>query len=232
MCGRFVVAGEHRDLLGLFEIEIEGNDLPEPSWNVRPTDRVPIVVESLADGGMPTRRLEGARWSLVPSFSDSLKLPYPTFNARSETVAEKRVFAPSVVSRRAILPASGYYEWKTVGTVKTPHYISDPTGPLAFAGLYSWWRDRSRADDDPARWVLTATILTTAATGALADIHDRTPVVLDRELWDDWLDPTIVGDQPFVDGVVAASADALDELEIRRIAPLGSGNDPSLINPL
>lgn len=232
MCGRFVVAGERRDLLGLFDIELEGDNLPEPSWNVRPTDRVPVVIDSVRGDELPVRRLEGARWSLTPSFATSLAGKFPTFNARSEAIADKPFFTDSVVSRRAIIPASGYYEWKTVGTVKTPFYIHPPEGMIAFAGLYSWWRDASLAPNDPARWNLTATILTRPAVGPLAEIHDRTPVILPPDWWDQWLDPTTKGDQEFVDEAVSASDEAIAELELHEVAPLTGEDRPEFITSL
>ncbi len=232
MCGRFVVAGERSDLLGLFEIEVEGDNLPESSWNIRPTDRVNVIVDTVKGGEPPVRRLEAARWSLTPSFSPTLATKFPTFNARSETAAEKAFFAPAVRSKRAIVPASGYYEWKTVGTVKTPFYIHPPQGMIAFAGLYSWWKDASLPNDDPARWVLTTTILTRAASGPLADIHDRTPVPLPPEWWDDWLDPTIEGDQSFVDAAVESAGPVAEALELHEVAPLRGDDRAQLIDPL
>lgn len=232
MCGRFVVAGERRDLLGLFEIEFEGDELPGDSFNVRPTDQVKVVIDTEKDGAARVRRLESARWSLVPGFSTTLKTKVPTFNARSETAAEKPFFTASVRSRRAIIPASGYYEWKTVGKVKTPFYIHSNQGMIAFAGLYSWWRDHSLADDDPARWHLTATILTRDAVGELAAIHPRTPVTLPQDWWADWLDPATVGDQSLVDAAVVASTPVAENLAIRAIAPLTNDDHEALINPL
>ncbi len=232
MCGRFVVAGERSDLLGLFEIEFEGEELPGPSWNVRPTDRIAVVIDSKKGDEVPVRRLEGARWSFVPPSSPTLKTKFPSFNARSETAATKSLFAGSVKSRRALIPASGYYEWKTAGKVKTPYFIHPAEGMMAFAGLYSWWRDDTRAPDDPARWILTTTILTMEASGELRDIHDRTPVALPGEWWDEWLDPTTEGDQGLVDAAVAASADVVDFLAIDEVAPLTNDDHAGLINPL
>ncbi len=232
MCGRFVVAGERRDLLGLFEIEREADDLPGSSWNVRPTDRIAIVVESVKGDELPVRRLEAARWSLTPSFSKTLATRFPTFNARAESAAEKQFFANSVRSKRAIIPASGYYEWKTEGKSKKPFYIHEADGMIGFAGLYSWWRDSSLADDDPARWVLTATMLTRDAVGTLRGIHDRTPVTLPRDWWDDWLDPTTVGDQDFVNAAVEASTPVAEALSVHEVAPLRGDDAAELINPL
>jgi len=226
------VAGETRDLIGLFQIEREGDELPGPSWNVRPTDRVKIVVESQKDDDPPVRRLEGARWSLTPSYSDTLAMKGPTFNARSETAGTTSMFARSVASKRAVIPASGYYEWRTEGKVKTPFYIHGTEPFVGFAGLYSWWRDRSKGDDDPARWVLTATILTMDAVAGLRDIHTRTPVTLPSEWWDEWLDPTTEGDQSFVDAAVQAAVPAAEELRFHEVAPIRGDDRAELINPL
>jgi len=227
MCGRFAVDSEINELIE--EFVATGGDVNDwrPSYNIRPTDPVPIVLESTKTGEV-VRRLELARWSLVPSFSKELKLKYPTFNARSEDVASKASYKSSVVSKRAIIPASGYYEWRTVGKAKTPFYIHDPDGDLAFAALYSWWRNHALPDDDPSRWVLTATILTMPSVPHLTEIHDRNPVPLPRSLWDSWLSTDITGDQGFVDGVVAASAEVASRLDFHQVAPLGE-NGPSLI---
>jgi putative SOS response-associated peptidase YedK len=230
MCGRFAVDSEINELIE--EFVATGGDVGDwrPSYNIRPTDPVPIVLESAKTGSV-LRRLELARWSLVPSFAKELKLSYLTFNARSEDVASKASYRSSVVSRRAIIPASGYYEWHTVGKAKTPFYIHDPSGDLAFAALYSWWRDKALPDDDPARWVLTGTILTMPSVPHLAGIHDRNPVPLPRDWWDDWLSTEITGDQGFVDAAVAASAEVANGLAFHQVAPLGD-DGPGLIAPV
>lgn len=231
MCGRYIITDTASDLAAMFDVEHEGENLPEPSWNIKPTEQIPIVLES-AKSGPVVRRIESARWSLVPSFATELQSRFPTFNARSETAAEKSSFAKSVVSRRALVPATGYYEWHTVGTVKTPYFIHSDDGlPLAFAGLYSWWRNPALADDDPARWVLSATILTQDAAGPVMALHDRMPVILAEEWWDQWLDPHTVGDQSLVDAAVAASQDVGESLRYHEVAPI-RGDGPELIEPV
>lgn len=240
MCGRFAVDNEINELIEQFVAT--GGDVGDwrPSWNIRPTDQVPVVVEAPSrasdnsadeNRGDVVRRLETARWSLVPSWSKELKLTYPTFNARSEDVASKASFKASVVNKRALIPAAGYYEWHTEGTTKTPYFIHDPAGTMAFAGLYSWWRNPALAEDDPARWVLTTTMLTMAAVPSLAGIHDRNPVPLPREFWDDWLSPSLAGDQSLVDAAVAAAVPVASGLEFYRVAPL-RGDGPELTRPL
>lgn len=231
MCGRFIITDTAPDLVAMFDVEHEGENLPEPSWNIAPTEQIPIVLES-AKSDPKVRRLESARWSLVPSFSTELVPKFPTFNARAESVADKPAFADSVVSKRAIIPATGYYDWKTDGPTKTPHFVySDDGLPLALAGLYAWWRNPTSSPDDPARWVLTATILTTDSLGELAGIHDRMPVILSEEWWDRWLNPHVAGDQAFVDAAVASSAEAAETLQFHEVGAV-KGNGPELIEPV
>lgn len=188
-----------------------------PGWNIRPTDPVATIIESVKDGPEPTRRLELARWSLTPGWSKTLKMKVPTFNARSEGITEKASFKNAIRSKRALVPASGYYEWQTdpVTGKKTPFYIRASHGEtLAFAGIYSWWKDSSLPDDDPRLWTLTTTILTADSVHTLDHIHDRNPVPLPRDLWDDWLDPRIEGTQGLVDAAVAAAVGVAESLEI------------------
>jgi putative SOS response-associated peptidase YedK len=230
MCGRFAVDSEVNELIEDF-VATGGNVQDwRPSYNIRPTDPVPVVVESVKTGTLE-RRLELARWSLTPSWSKDLKMKGPTFNARAETAGEKSMFKAAVASKRALIPASGYFEWMTEGKHKTPYYIHDPNGEIAFAGLYSWWRDHSKADDDPDRWVLTATILTMNAVPHLAPIHDRNPVPLPSSFWQQWLDPSLVGDQDLVDAAVAAAVPVASSLDYYEVAPV-TGEGPEVIQPL
>lgn len=185
MCGRYVMARATSDLVPLFEIEVVGSEVAGPQHEIFPTNDVPIVVEPTRDG-TGERRLEAARWSLVPSYSKTLTLKYPTFNARIETVMDKPTFRGSTRTKRALLPFDSFFEWKSIPGQKRKqrHTISPPDpNTVAFAGLYSWWKDH---EDDS--WVLTATMLTRDATGPLTELHHRAPVVVDRAQWDDWLD--------------------------------------------
>jgi putative SOS response-associated peptidase YedK len=232
MCGRFIMTDSAPDLAAMFDIEHEAGALPDPSWNVKPTEQIPVVLESMKSDPA-VRRLESARWSLVPTFSPELGAAFATFNARSETLSEKPTFRTALAKTRAIIPATGYYEWHTVGTRKTPYFVHSDDGlPLAIAGLYSWWRNPALGQDDPARWVLTATILTAPAQGTLADIHDRMPVVLPEECWDRWLNPHSDGDQSLVDAVVEAATDAAAGLTYYEVAPITGENAPELIDPV
>lgn len=104
------------------------------------------------------------------------------FNARAETAHEKASFKGSLRYKRAIVPASGFYEWKREGQTKTPYYLQLAEGePIGFAGLYDVWRDE----------LLSCTILTTAPNELMATLHDRMPVILSPDDYDRWLDPGV-----------------------------------------
>ena len=226
MCGRFAVDSDINDLIE--EFVADGGSVHDwaPAFNIAPTDPVPVVLERVKNGARE-RSIELGRWSIVPSWSKELKLKFPTFNARSETVTEKASFKSSVASKRALIPARGYYEWHTEGTTKTPHFIGPEQGNVAFAALYSWWRDATIPD---AEWMLTATILTMESVPELASIHDRNPVMLPREWWSDWLNPQLVGDQHFVDAAVAASRPVASSLGYHEVGPVRD-DGPHLIVP-
>jgi putative SOS response-associated peptidase YedK len=233
MCGRYANASSTPDLLGDYDADrAEGEELP-PSWNIAPTDPVRIVVQRPdKQTSQIHRELHTARWGLVPSWSKDRKGGARMINARSETVTEKPAFKKAAGARRCLVPALGYYEWQRQGTAKTPWFLHDPDGAgLSFAGLYEWWRDPALADDDPARWLLTCTIITQAATDLLGEIHDRTPVLVTPDLRDAWLDCSDADPQ--------TAARLISRLPEARLAPYVVGaavgnvrnNGPELITP-
>ena len=235
MCGRFVVAQSGSELVGMLRVDLESDDLPASSFNIAPTDRVAIVLDS-AKTEPPTRRLEAARWGLVPAWSKDPSAGAKAFNARSEDVETKPMFRQALIKRRAVIPASGYYEWHTEGDLKTPSYIHPlDDGPLLFAGLYEWWKDASKPDDDPSRWLLSVTIMTREATGALGSIHHRMPLFIDADHADVWLDPTTENVGDLLDAAVDAAPDLVDGLALREVdRAVGNvrNNGPELIAPL
>lgn len=188
----------------------------QPEGIFRPTDPVPILIETLLDRNDPTgptqRRAEAAQWWLTPSFAKELRGKHPTFNARSETVTELASYRGPAKRQRAVLPARGYFETHTEGKTKTPYFIQAVTGPLYFAGLYSWWADPTKAAEDPQRWHLTSTILTRPAAGEAARLHPRMPLCLPADWIDAWINPYQEGTIDFVAQAVAAAEPVLNEL--------------------
>ncbi|MFI1973365.1 SOS response-associated peptidase [Streptomyces cinnamoneus] len=200
MCGRYVSTRSPQDLAGLFDVTFwNPTETLAPSWNVAPTDDVWSVMERPERGtGEVVRRLRPLRWGLVPSWAKNANTGAKMINARVETLAEKPAYRRAFAKRRCLLPADGFYEWQAVpatGTTKAhkqPYFISPEDGQvMAMAGLYEFWRDPAvRADDDPAAWWTTCTVITTDATDAAGRIHPRMPLTIAPADWDAWLDPT------------------------------------------
>jgi putative SOS response-associated peptidase YedK len=214
LCGRYASARSRIELLEEFAVERDRVDEPlKPDYNVAPTKPVYAVMtrtplaerkpnpqdtqqdpQQRGNGSGPARELRVVRWGLVPSWAKDISIGSRMINARAETVSEKPAYKNAFARRRCLLPADGYYEWQRppAGTKapKQPYFICRPDhAPLAFAGIYELWRDRSMPGDDPAAWLWTAAVITTTAPDELGEIHDRMPMVIDRASWADWLDP-------------------------------------------
>ncbi len=199
MCGRFVSVSTPEQLAEAFGVDEIRTDAKGERYNVAPTLDVYSVIEREGH-----RRLGTLRWGFVPHWAKALKGRAP-INARVETVATSRMFAPSFERRRCLLPADGFYEWqeRESSTRKQPWFIHDPDHkPLAFAGIWSSWRDPAAGEDAEPVW--TCAILTPAAGGRMVDLHDRMPVILPERLWADWLSPDLT-DVPHLQEVVAAA---------------------------
>lgn len=192
MCGRYVLATSASDVVAAFGTAAADADI-SPNWNVAPTTCVPIVVQE----GSGSRVLASARWGLDAPWSDRGLV----INARSESVGQKRLFAPLLVGGRCVVPMDGYYEWRrTTGPgrgSKTPFFIRprvglalDVGGTGAALGLY---------DRDASRMVL----LTRSAPPGISSIHDRMPLLAGRDLVDAWLGgscgPADLADTPHAD---------------------------------
>jgi len=218
MCGRYASSSHPEDLIEEFEVDQDrtgdaGRSIlvapqsppaGQPDFNMAPTKQAPVVltraVRGDADGAdaAPVRQLRLLTWGLVPSWSKDIKVGLRMINARSESLLDKSAFARAVAVRRCLVPADGWYEWQSSPTAvdakgkprKQPFFIHRSDGAsLAMAGLYEFWRDASLAEDDPDAWLTTYAVITTRAEAGLDRIHDRQPLVLEREDWDDWLDP-------------------------------------------
>lgn len=190
MCGRFVSARKRQELLAEFAVERDLAPADKPAdYNVAPTKRIYTVMDRAEEGDKKARELRVVRWGLVPSWAKDPSGGSRMINARAETVATKPAFRSAFKRRRCIIPADGYYEWLP-GTPKRPFYIH-PTdgGILAFAGIYELWRDKSLPDDAEPAWLWTGSIITTDATDDLGQIHDRMPMLVTADRWEEWLDP-------------------------------------------
>ncbi|MGO9484371.1 MAG: SOS response-associated peptidase [Rhodomicrobium sp.] len=179
MCGRFTEQFTWAELAERYNLTNTAIPNLRASWNIAPTQDVGVIVKE--DTG---RIYKTMRWGLVPFWAKDEKIGNQLINARLETAAEKPAFRSAWKARRCIVPASGYYEWKAMPgplaskPFKQPFYITRKDGqPMSFAGLWERWKDDLQS----------CTIITTDACEGMQQLHNRMPLVLDREAIEPWL---------------------------------------------
>ncbi len=241
MCGRYSLTTPMEAVRQLFDFPERPNLAMRV--NIAPSQEVAAV--RLGEGEVGARHLVSLRWGLIPSWarsgarsgapsgaSSGAKEPgigNRMINARAETIAEKPAFRAAFRRRRCLIPADGFYEWKTERGRKQPYRITLKDGaPFAFAGLWERW-EGAKEDGDGA--VESCTIVTTEANARLRAIHHRMPVILAPETYDLWLDPATPGAQ-----AQALLRPAPSEwFTAYRVSPKinsPANDDPALIEPL
>jgi putative SOS response-associated peptidase YedK len=184
MCGRIALYEEPSRLARILGARlVEGSFAGwQPSWNVGPTDEI-LGVRQTSTG---ERELGPYRWGLVPPWVKDPKAVKSTFNARAESIATKPMFRSAFEKQRILVPVDLFYEWHRLSDKeKQPYAFRRADGePIVIAGLREW-----HPDVDGEVW-RTATIITTEA-GPDMPIHNRQPVVLERDTWEHWLDPAV-----------------------------------------
>jgi putative SOS response-associated peptidase YedK len=226
MCGRARLSTDFSEIKLVFNLPPD-RPLPnfQPTYNLAPTDPVPIVRRDPDDG---LRRLDVVRWGLVPFWAKDVKISYSTFNARAEEVDKKSAYREAFTRRRCLVVLDSFYEWKRVGPRDNqPYAIALKSGaPMAMAGLWERWR--SPAEET----VLSATIITCAPNARLAELHNRMPVILLAATWAQWLgeEPATVDELKAV--LKPCPDDELSMWPVSKAVGNVKNNDPSLIEPI
>jgi putative SOS response-associated peptidase YedK len=186
MCGRFRQTRSQKQLEERFQAE--GDVDVAPRFNIAPTQPV-ITVRQKKDE--LARRFSMMRWGLIPSWAKDLSIGNTTVNARSETVTTTLSFSEAIQSRRCLIPADGFYEWKKMGRIRQPYCFEVGEGELfALAGLWDEWKNPT------GEIIQSCTVLTTTPNTLLANIHDRMPVIVSPDKYGLWLNPEV---QDFAD---------------------------------
>lgn len=226
MCGRYLSLSSPEELAERFAVDEIRTDPLAVRYNVAPSTQVYAVIEDAQ-----ARRLGTLRWGFVPRWAKQLKGSPQPINARLETVATSRMFAPSFATKRCLLPADGFYEWQDrgKGARKQPFLLADPDGaPLAFAGIWSSWRDPQHPDADP---LFSAAIVTTKARGEMTTIHDRMPLMLPTTLRQDWLTADADAAPHLLDAVGALGPPRLRATPITDRVNSVRNDGPELLEP-
>jgi putative SOS response-associated peptidase YedK len=210
MCGRYVspetAAIERQWQIG------RRNSNPFPRrFNAAPATQVPVLQRE--NGALS---LSLARWGLIPTWWKQAKPPRFAHNARLEEAAGKPLWRDAMRRSRCLLPAQGWYEWRE--SDKQPYYFARRDSRLAcFAGLVSL---TSLVEGQGK--VLTCAVLSTAAMGSLAEVHERMPVILTPEGEEAWLES----------GAVAIDAGAIEHYPVDRRVNSSLAEGAELIEPM
>jgi putative SOS response-associated peptidase YedK len=222
MCGRLVRDADI-DWAYYGVREVRETAVRHASFNIGPTVW-DLQIHTDPDG----RELVASRWGLIPRWAKDRGIGSKMFNARAETLMEKRSFKTLVGKSRCIIPASGFYEWRKDGSRKTPLYIHRADGdPLTLAGLWTTWTDPESGEVVPSH-----TIITCSPNGMMEAIHNRMPVVLDREGIDLWLDEEVTDPAEVLPLLVPCPDEALTAYEVGAAVGNMRNDGRDLITPV
>jgi putative SOS response-associated peptidase YedK len=219
MCGRYTLTSPE-DIAARFGLGALTETHIEPRFNVAPSQGVPVIV-SHEDGPSLTTM----RWGFQPAWMRGDGQRPPPINARGESLLERPMFRGAVAHGRCLIPADGFYEWMVVPGSKTkqPMYIRLKGGELfAFAGLHV------QGPNDVGE---TCVIVTTAANEVLSPIHERMPVILDRDVEMRWLDPDLENGQAALAYLQPVPPERFEAFPVSSLVSSPRNDGPELIAP-
>jgi putative SOS response-associated peptidase YedK len=221
MCGRAKLPDDVSEIKIDLKIDVDEIGRYQPRWNAAPTSMLPVAVSHTG-----RRVLSLMRWGLIPFWAKDIKIGYSTFNARAEGLATSPAFRGAWrAGRRCLVIADGYYEWRD--SDKQPFAVALANrGPMTFAGLWDCWRSPRGAT------VKSFAIITTRANETLAALHDRMPVVVPPDRWEEWLGERAAPDKAVVGLLQPYPANVMAFWPVDRRVGNVRNDDPDLFAPL
>jgi putative SOS response-associated peptidase YedK len=219
MCGRYALTSAPETIRALFRYEAQ--PVFPARYNIAPTQPIPIV--RLVEGRC---QFALVRWGLLPSWVKDPRSFSLLVNARGESVNEKPAFRGAMKYRRCLIPADGFYEWKSRPRGRQPFYVRAKSGgPLAFAGLWECWTGPNGEEME------TAAIVTTSANRTLSYIHGRMPVILPAEAFDLWLNCAEVDAETAAALIAPCADELLEAYEVSTAVNRAANDDARLVQP-
>lgn len=224
MCGRFVQYSPLQTIQQMLDVGTVSFEVI-PNYNVAPTQKIITVIKHNNEN-----KLEKLHWGLVPFWAKDISIGSRMINARAETVSQKPSFRNAFRKRRCLIPADGFYEWKGEKGNKQPYYVSIPSGePFSFAGLWETWTDKETGEESVYK---SCTIITTAASESIREIHHRMPVILDPKFHEKWLNADIQDPKALQviinDGIIHN----MSFYPVSKLVNSVKNNDPNCIKPV
>jgi putative SOS response-associated peptidase YedK len=220
MCGRYSFAPDLKVVNEHYDITVNDGDIP-PNYNCAPSQLLPVVTNDNAD------RISFFKWGLIPFWAKNPAIGYKMINARGETIAEKPSFKNAFARRRCLVPADGFYEWKKLpdGKTKIPYRIFLPGRPLfSMAGLWETWKSPE------GEHVHSFTIITTTPNDLMEGIHDRMPVILEKQDEKMWLEEK--NQKALLELIKPFDSNRMDAYQISSMVNSPRNNSPEIIEPV
>lgn len=182
MCGRFALNATEQEIVSHFQLK--RGFFMRPRYNIAPTQQIPVILNQ-------GQQVDFCRWGFIPAWqSKQEEIPAGHINARFESLAEKPTFKKAFFTQRCLIPATGYYEWKTINAKKQPFLVQQFAKPLfAFAGLWSAWLSAK------GEMIMSCAIITIPAPSFLSKLHERMPLIISPEKYSFWLAKENIPDQ-------------------------------------
>jgi putative SOS response-associated peptidase YedK len=220
MCARITLTTTTTEIVDLFGLAYDLSKPRPRRYNVAPSHAIPVVRS--ANG---KRELANLRWGLIPRWAENPK-PAGFVNARVETVAEKPAFRQAFRSRRCLVPADGFFEWKHVGKKKHPYFFRKAGGGLlAYAGVWESW-------NGPEGPVETVAVLTVPANELVKPLHDRMPAIVPEERFEAWLDPKESRPAKLLPLLAPFPAEAMESWPVSERVNAATEDEPALLLPV
>jgi putative SOS response-associated peptidase YedK len=229
MCGRAYQTFTEDELAARYDtdrLKREPLRTVKTNYNLAPTHLSPIIL--IRDG---TRCLDFFRWGLVPAWATDIRSAdrYSLINARAEEVNEKRSYQAAFVKRRCLVPVSGFYEWHRPNKgPKVPYaiHLADDS-IMSLAGIWEYWQNTKAKQE-----VYSFSILTVAANALMEPIHNRMPVILNKNDEQTWLDPNNYDTKALLEFAKPCDSNILRAYQISTLVNSPKNNNQELLNPV
>lgn len=220
MCGRFILESPFELIAHEFDIRMPAFNLKQ-SYNIAPSQNIHILIN---DG---ERRIATCRWGYIPSWAKDASIGYKMINARTETITTKKSFRNAFRKRRCLIITDGFYEWRIKGAAKAPFFVRLKSGkPFGLAGLYNHWRSPEGEE------LCTCTIITTEANEMLQEIHNRMPVIIEKQRYDYWLDSAVNDEKNLLSLLKPFPPEEMECYEVSTRVNTPKNNSPDNIKPI
>lgn len=220
MCGRYSFAPDLKIVNEHYDITIKDGDLP-PNYNCAPTQLLPVITNENPG------QINLFRWGLIPFWAKDVAIGNKLINARSETITEKASFKNAFKRKRCLVPADAFYEWKTIDGKKgkIPYRIFLPgQAVFSMAGIWEQWKNPEGES------VNSFTIITTSPNELMAEIHNRMPVILPKNMEQTWLNST--DEQALLSLLKPFPAAEMDAYRVSDLVNSPRNNSPGIIEPV